>query len=107
MPGSGVPQSARVADMTGASASSPGSPPSGAGPDPPPAVRLEVRQGAAPPALLDVAETGFLVGAVPGCDLRVPGMGLPPVLALLTRHADGPRFRKLSPTLPLLVNGRP
>lgn len=93
--------------MMSASASSAGSAATGADPEPIAAVRLEVRQGTGAPVLLDVHESGFLIGTVPGCDLRVPGLGLPPVLALLTCHSDGPHVRKLSPTQVLLINGRP
>ncbi len=70
-----------------------------------PAVRLEVSQGHGPATAWDVSPLGFLIGTVAGCDLRVPGTGLPPVLALITRHADGPWLRKLLPTFPLLLNG--
>src|SRR5262245_40860126 len=38
-----------------------------------PLVRLELRHGAARPTWHDVAGEEFLVGSVPGCDLRIPG----------------------------------
>ncbi|MFO0925644.1 MAG: hypothetical protein U0736_01225 [Gemmataceae bacterium] len=50
-------------------------------------VRLEVRMGGARPAVYEVGDGGFLIGSVPGCDLRVPGTGLPPVICLIARHA--------------------
>lgn len=70
-------------------------------------VRLEVRLGAAPPAVYEVGDGGFLIGSVPGCDLRLPGPNLPPVVCLIARHATGASLRKLAPVLPIAVNGRP
>lgn len=92
--------------MASADPTSSGVPPSGAGVGLTPAVRLEVRPPLGPPTVLDLPETGFLLGTVAGCDLRLAGAGLPPVVALLTRHADGPYLRKLMPTQPVLLNGR-
>jgi uncharacterized phage infection (PIP) family protein YhgE len=69
-------------------------------------VRLDVRRGPGRSALHDVPEAGYLVGSVPGCDLRLPGTDLPPVICLITRHAAGASLRKLVPTYPILVNGR-
>ena len=45
-----------------------------------PAVRLELRQGAARPVTYDVTGDEFVVGTVPGCDLRLAGTNLPPKL---------------------------
>jgi chromosome segregation ATPase len=72
-----------------------------------PAVRLEVRHGSARSTSHDVSDVGFLIGSVPGCDLRLPGADLPPVVCLIARHAAGATLRKLVPTQPVLVNGRP
>ena len=72
-----------------------------------PAVRVEVRNGSARPAVYDVTGEEFLIGSVPGCDLRLPGTNLPPVVCLIARQADGVRLRRLAPTLPVLVNGQP
>src|SRR5437868_3321276 len=72
-----------------------------------PAVRLEVRHGSGRPAAYDVTGGEFLVGSVPGCDLRLAGTNLPPVVCVVTRGPDGPRLRKLAPVLPLLLNGQP
>src|SRR5438477_11595242 len=69
-----------------------------------PAVRLEVRAGNSNTSY-SVGETGFLLGSVPGCDLRLPGTGLPPVLALVCRQPDHVRLRKLAPIGVLLLNG--
>src|SRR5919204_6119312 len=77
--------------------------PSDAAPD----VRLELRAGSARPVTYDVYGGEFLIGSVAGCDLRVPGAHLPPVLAVITRHPDAVRLRKLAPTAPLLLNGQP
>src|SRR5438132_1436427 len=72
-----------------------------------PAVRLEVRHGAARTVAYDVTGDEFVVGTVPGCDLRLSGANLPPVLCVVARHPDGPRLRKPAPALPLLLNGQP
>ena len=71
----------------------------------PPRVRLELRRGTAPPLTYEVSDLGFLIGSVPGCDLRLPGADLPPVICLVTRHAGGATLRRLVPTQPVLVNG--
>jgi hypothetical protein len=69
-----------------------------------PSVRLEVCQGGrSVPYLFD--QVDFLIGAVAGCDLRVPGTELPAVLCLLARHPDGVKLRRLAPTRILLLNG--
>src|SRR5262249_50511399 len=72
-----------------------------------PEVRLELPAGSARPTVYDVHGGEFLIGSVTGCDLRIPGAKLPPVLAVITRHADGVRLRKLAPTAPVQLNGRP
>jgi chromosome segregation ATPase len=72
-----------------------------------PALRLELRHGSAAPIPHDVTSISFLVGTVPGCDLRLPGASLPAVCCLLTRRPDGVELRKLAPIGTLLVNGRP
>lgn len=70
-------------------------------------LRLEVRLGTARPTAYEVGDGGFLVGAVAGCDLRLPGPNLPPVACLIARHAGGASLRKLAAVLPITVNGRP
>ncbi len=72
-----------------------------------PAVRLEVRHGSGRPASYDVTGAEFVIGSVPGCDLRLSGSNLPPVVCVVTRNPDGPRVRKLAPAVPLLLNGQP
>src|SRR5262245_56298060 len=72
-----------------------------------PLVRLELRHGAARPSWHDIGGEEFLIGSVPGCDLRIPGNNLPPVIAQIVRRADGVRLRKLAPTLPIFLNGQP
>jgi chromosome segregation ATPase len=69
------------------------------------AVRLEVRDRRRRPAFYDLGDAGFLVGTVPGCDLRLPGAELPPVLCLIAHQPDGVTVRKLAPMTPLTVNG--
>ncbi|HMF14889.1 MAG TPA: hypothetical protein VKE94_21385, partial [Gemmataceae bacterium] len=71
-----------------------------------PAVSLELRTGSARPSTHDVHEVSFLVGTVPGCDLRLPGANLPSVLCLLSRHAAGVSLRRLAAVLPITINGR-
>ena len=45
-----------------------------------PDVRLEVRQGTTRPIVYEMTGEEFLIGSVPGCDLRLPGTQLPPVV---------------------------
>lgn len=54
----------------------------------------------------DVSPEGFLIGSVPGCDLRLAGTDLPPVVCLIARVPEGARLRKLSPALGVQVNGK-
>src|SRR5262245_26952215 len=68
-------------------------------------VRLVVRLGPARTTTYDVGEDGFLIGTVPGCDLRLPGTDLSPVICLISRGPTGASLRKLVPTQPLLLNG--
>jgi chromosome segregation ATPase len=49
----------------------------------------------------------FLLGAVPGCDLRLSGTNLPSVICLISRRSSGVTLRRLAPVLPILVNGKP
>lgn len=84
----------------------PPSTPERQGPAAPP-VRVEVRHGAAPPVGLDVTGDEFIVGSVPGCDLRVPGANLPPQVCAIRRGPDGVRLKKLAQALPILLNGSP
>jgi DNA repair exonuclease SbcCD ATPase subunit len=72
-----------------------------------PGLRLEFRHGSARPVAYDVGAVSYLVGTVPGCDLRLPGAALPAVCCLLTRRPDGIELRKLAPIGSLLVNGQP
>src|ERR1700716_4279201 len=75
-------------------------------PGPLPTVRLEMRHGSVKPTTYEITDLGFLIGSVPGCDLRLPGVNLPPVLCLISRHAGGAVLRKLAPLVPILVNGQ-
>ncbi len=72
-----------------------------------PIVRLEVRAGGGRPTVYEVGDGGFLIGGVPGCDLRLPGANVAPVVCLISRHARGASLRKLAPVQTLAVNGRP
>ncbi len=71
-----------------------------------PPVRLDVRQGSGPATTYPVHDAGFLIGSVPGCDLRLPGKDLPAVLCLITPGPGGAQLRKLAPTQVLLLNGK-
>jgi chromosome segregation ATPase len=71
-----------------------------------PLVRLEVRAGGGRPTVYEVGDGGFLMGGVPGCDLRLPGGNVAPVVCLISRHARGASLRKLAPVQPIAVNGR-
>jgi hypothetical protein len=73
----------------------------------PPLVRLELRHGSARPTLHEVRGEEFLIGSVPGCDLRIPGSNLPPIICQIIRRPDGLRLKKLAPTLTVLLNGQP
>jgi chromosome segregation ATPase len=72
-----------------------------------PEMSLEVGHGTARATRFVVSEAGFLIGTVPGCDLRVPGADTPSVLCLIARRPGGASIRKLAPTQPLLINGKP
>src|SRR5207244_2682566 len=72
-----------------------------------PLVRLQMHGGTGHGTVYDVSDLGFLIGSVPGCDLRLPGVNLPPVICLIGRHADGASLRKLVATYPVAVNGQP
>jgi chromosome segregation ATPase len=72
-----------------------------------PSVRLEVRTGGGRPTVYEVGDGGFLIGGVPGCDLRLPGGNVAPVVCLISRHARGASLRKLAPVQAVAVNGRP
>jgi uncharacterized phage infection (PIP) family protein YhgE len=71
-----------------------------------PEVQLEVRQGSARPASYGLSEVDFLIGSVPGCDLRVSPAETSGVLCLFARHPAGVTLRKLAPTQSILVNGQ-
>src|SRR5258708_4023661 len=58
-----------------------------------PVVRLELRHGAARPTAHDLSDVSFLIGSVPGCDLRLPGVNLPPVLCLIARQQGAVTLR--------------
>src|SRR5262249_58030193 len=83
-------------------------------PDPPadvsaalPTVRLEVRTGQGSPTVYEVGDGGFLIGGVPGCDLRLPGEDPLPLSCLINRHVTGVSLRKLAPVPPIALQGRP
>jgi chromosome segregation ATPase len=73
----------------------------------PPEVRLDVRVGSARAVGYDLTRGEFLVGGADGCDVKLPGSHLPPVIAQFGRTADAVFVRRLSPAFPILLNGRP
>jgi chromosome segregation ATPase len=70
-----------------------------------PTVALDVRQHGAHAATFALDAIDFLIGSVPGCDLRIAGANAPAVLCLFARHPGGLSLRKLSATHAVLVNG--
>jgi hypothetical protein len=80
-------------------------------PAPPPpedaGVRLDVRIENGPARGYAIDEGEFLVGTAIGCDLRLTGRQYPPVICQFSRSDDGLRVRKLSPTVPVLLNDQP
>lgn len=70
------------------------------------AVRLEVRSGAGRATAYEVGDGGFLIGSVTGCDLRLPGSNLPPIICVIGRTDSAASLRRLAPVLPILVNGK-
>ncbi len=71
-----------------------------------PRVRLDVRAASGRPVSYEVGADEFLIGGAGGCDLRLPVPNLPPVVCQLTRKADGVRVRRLTPVLPVQLNGK-
>ena len=71
-----------------------------------PAVRLTLRNSNDRTVEHELSEAGFLIGTVPGCDLRLPGTDLPPVICLIGRHAGRASLRKLVATQQVQVNGK-
>jgi chromosome segregation ATPase len=80
--------------------------PAPAEPDPTP-VRLDVRVGSGRPASYQMAGGEFGIGGAEGCDVRLPGTHLPPLVCQIARTPDGLRLRKLDPAFPVLLNGAP
>ena len=74
-------------------------------PDRLPPVRVEVRTSSGQPVRHDIRGDEFLIGGAPGCDLRLPGPNLPPVICQISRRPDGVRVRRLAPGIPVLRNG--
>ena len=70
-----------------------------------PRVRLEVRAQSGRPVTYEVGADDFLIGGSAGCDLRLPTANLPPVICQISRKSDGVRVRRLTPVLPVLLNG--
>src|SRR5215207_9915687 len=70
-----------------------------------PTVAIDVRQNGAHAATYALEGIDFLIGSVPGCDLRIAGTTAPAVVCLFARHPGGLSLRKLSATQSILVNG--
>jgi chromosome segregation ATPase len=77
--------------------------------DPPAAdgVRLAVRIGAGRTAVRAIAGNEFLVGGAAGCDLRLAGANLPPVVCQFTPAGPAAKLRRLAPGVTVLLNGIP
>lgn len=71
-----------------------------------PTVRLEVRPVNGKSTVYEISDTGFLIGSVPGSDLRLAGATLPAVVCLISRQIHGVTLRKLTPVFPVLINGQ-
>ncbi len=72
-----------------------------------PAVRVEVRHGKSASSQTEMTRDEFLIGAAAGCELRLPGTNLPPVVCIISRQSDGVRLRKVAQNTPVLLNGQP
>jgi hypothetical protein len=70
-----------------------------------PQVRLELGHGTGRTTVYDLSEAAFLIGSVPGCDARLPGANVPPVVCLIVRQPRGVLLRKLAPVYPVQLNG--
>jgi hypothetical protein len=84
----------------------PAGPPADAGPHLP-EVRLDVRVGSGRAVGYDLTRGEFLVGGADGCDLKLLGSNLPPVVCQLVRDSEGVSLVRLAPVFPILVNGAP
>jgi chromosome segregation ATPase len=84
-------------------------PPAASADDPPslPEVRIDVRVGSGRAVGYDLTRGEFLVGGADGCDLRLPGSHLPPVICRFARTPGGVSLRRLAPAFPILLNGAP
>lgn len=72
-----------------------------------PAVRFDVRIASGRPANHEMTGPEFLVGGADGCELRLVGANLPPVVCHFTRTKSGLKLRRLAPAFPILLNGAP
>ncbi|MDY3554503.1 hypothetical protein R5W24_003627 [Gemmata sp. JC717] len=72
-----------------------------------PRVRFGVRTAAGRVVVHDFLGEEFLIGAAPGCDLRLTAPGSPPVAVQFTRRPDGVRVRRVAVTLPVALNDDP
>ncbi|MEZ6141959.1 MAG: hypothetical protein R3B84_15415 [Zavarzinella sp.] len=72
-----------------------------------PSYRLEYRHGSSKPVVFDVDSEEFLIGSIPGCDLRLPGTGLPEQICILRATSQGLVLRKLAPHFLIKINEKP
>lgn len=70
-------------------------------------VWLEVRLGTAAPVEYPLGPVPFLIGGASGCDLRLPGSQLPPVVCQIHDQGGTLSLRRHDPAFPILVNCRP
>lgn len=71
------------------------------------ATRLEIRLGSGRVVSYPIAAEEFLIGGAAGCDLRLSGSNVPPVVCQFTQTDDGLRVRKLAPNATVLLNDKP
>ncbi len=71
------------------------------------ATRLEIRLGSGRVVSYPMAAEEFLIGGAAGCDLRLSGSNVPPVVCQFTQSDDGLRVRKLAPNATVLLNDKP
>ena len=69
------------------------------------ATHLEIRLGSGRVVSYPMASDEFLIGGATGCDLRLSGSNVPPVVCQFTQSDDGLRVRKLAPNATVLLNG--
>jgi hypothetical protein len=68
-------------------------------------LRLELRHDGNAATVFELPLQALALGAAPGCDVRLPGGDIPPVLCILSPEPAGLRLRTLAPQPGINVNG--